>query len=92
MDINVINVIASVAAYLLAALLVWIATRRLEKAIEHRAEAANMLAEARDERADALRINAETASMIAHATISADEARSIYADLADPRQAEAGVK
>ncbi|MEJ6489755.1 hypothetical protein PQI23_08480 [Leucobacter sp. USCH14] len=87
-----INVIAGVATYLIAALLLWLATHRLEKALEHRAEAANMLAEARDERADALRINAETASMIAHAPISADQARRVYADLADSCQAEAGVK
>lgn len=87
-----INVIVGVAAFLLAALLAWIAILLFEKALEHRAEAANMLAEARDERADALRINAETASMLAHAPISADEARRVYADLAGSRQAEAGVK
>ncbi|SDQ04955.1 hypothetical protein [Leucobacter chromiiresistens] len=87
-----INVIAGVAAFLIAALLLRLATHRYEKALEHRAEAANMLAEARDERADAVRINAETAGMLAHAPISADEARRIYADLADPRRAEAGVK
>ena len=87
-----INVIVTGVLLVLSFTACVVAARCIEKAREHRAEAASMLAEARDKRADALRINAETASLLAYAPISADEARRIYADLTGPRRSEAGVK